>query len=179
MKCRATSSSIDQIEADCAVLSYFEDERPLKGMTGLADWRLCGSLSGYILEDNISGKFGEILYFPVGHRLKVNRAVMIGLGSKKEYSFETYSVTVRKILDTLFKLNICDFTMTLPGLVGTDIDVTLAATRFCEALAIRYREDHAMFSMLNVMIIAMSDQLKKLNPVLNNFEKKIRGELGM
>jgi hypothetical protein len=179
MKCRATASPIDQVEADCAVVPYYEDERPLKDSAGLADWRLCGVLSRYILDENIDGHFGETLMFPVRHKkLKIDRVVMIGLGPKPQFQFESFSVCIRKILDTLYKLQITNFTMELPGLFGTDIDIGQAAKRFCEALAIRYREDHSLYATLDVMILARSDQLKKINPIFSSFEKKTREELG-
>ena len=178
MKCRATSSPIDQVEAVCAVMSYFQDERPLKGMTGLADWRLGGSLSKHILDDRIDGRFGDVLMFPIGHRLQVNRALMVGLGPKTKYNFESFSVCVRRIMDTLYKLRINDFTMALPGLDGTNIDITMAANRFCEAVAIRFRDDPTLYAHLNITVVADSDHLKKLNPVFTKFEKKVREELG-
>ncbi len=179
MKCRASATTIDQIEADCVVLPFYEDERPLKASTGLADWRLCGSLSRYIMEESIDGHFGETLMFPVRNRkLKIDRVVMIGLGAKSQYQFESFSVTIRNILDTLYKLQVHSFTMELPGLIGTELDISQAAKRFCEAVAIRYRDDQALFASLDVMILARSGQLKKINPIFSSFEKKTREELG-
>lgn len=180
MRCRATSAPIDDIKTDCAILSFYEDERPLKGMTGLVDWRLCGSLSRFILDGNIDGHFGEILMFPERKwKLQADRVLLIGLGPKSQFSFETYSVTIRRILDSIFKLNINDFVLELPGLIGTDLDISLAATRFVEALAIRYREEQSLLAKLSVTIMAVSDQLKKLNPVFGKFEKNTRLDLGL
>lgn len=179
MRIRATLTAIDQIETDCAVLTYFEDERPLKSMTGLMDWRLCGRLSKFILDEQIDGSFGEALLFPADRKMLSHKILLMGLGLEGSYTFENYSVTIRKILDALFKLKITEFVLTLPGLYGTDIDLALAATRFCEALSIRYRDDKAMFSAMNVTIVALPDQLKKINPILGNFEKKNRAEMGL
>lgn len=179
MKCRATSASIDQVQTACAVMTYFQDERPLKGTTGLADWRLCGRLSRFILDDRIDGRFGDTLMFPVGHRLKVERVLMIGLGYRASFNFESYSVCIRKIMDTLYKMQINNFALALPGTVDCDIDVSMAASRFCEALAIRFRDDPPLYGMLQVTIIAVPEHLKKLNPVFANFEKKVREELGI
>ena len=180
IKCRATSAPVDQIETRCAVLTFFNDERPLKGMVGLADWRLCGSLSRLIMENSIDGHFGEVVMFPVRNKkLKTERVVILGLGPKAQYNFETFSVSIRKILDTLFKLQINDFTLELPGLCGTDLDIAMAAHRFCEALAIRYRDDRDLFSKMQITVISKPEYIKKLNPVFTAFEKKTRDELGL
>ncbi len=180
MKCRAKSTPIDQIKTDCAVLAFFSDERPLKGMTGLADWRLCGSLSRLIMEKGMEGHFGEIIMFPVRNKkLNTGRVIILGLGSKDQFNFETYSVSVRKILDALFKLHIGNFSLELPGLAGSDLDISMAAHRFCEALAIRYRDNQKLFKKMEVTVISPRENIKKLNPVFTSFEKKTKDELGL
>jgi Cytosol aminopeptidase family, N-terminal domain len=177
MKCRATSTPIDKVETDCAVLSFFEDERPLKGMTGLADWRLCGSLSRYIMNDHVSGKFGESLLFPVDHRLIVSMVMVFGLGKRTQFDFDAYSVAVRKMVDALFKMHVGRFVMALPGITGNDIDPGNAAIRFTETLGTRYSTDAKLFANLETTVVAFSDQLKKINPVLAKFEKRTKEEL--
>ncbi len=42
MKAKILSESIDKTHSDTLVLSFFKDERPLRGANGLIDWRLCG-----------------------------------------------------------------------------------------------------------------------------------------
>ena len=179
MKLRATATPIDQIKTECVVLGFFEDERPLKGQTGLTDWRMCGLLSRHLMDGFISGAFGETLFFPVGRHMACSKALLLGLGKKPSYTFETFSVTVRKTLDTLFKLGIGDIAMPLPGVDGSDIDPNLAAHRFCEALAIRYRDNAGLYANLQVTIVSQSENLKQINPVLANFERKISDELGI
>lgn len=180
MKCRATAAPIDEIITECTILFFYEDERPLKGMAGLADWRLCGSLSSFILDSNVDGHFGEILMFPERNRkLQADRVLMIGLGPKNLFTLESYTVSIRSMLDAVHKLKISDFALELPGLVGTDLDISLAATKFTEALAVKYRDEKSLLKKLSVTIMAASDQLKKFNPVFGQFEKKTRQELGL
>ena len=54
---------------ECLVLAVFEDDRPLRGAAGLADWRLCGRLSKLLKANRATGKAGETMLLPPGHRL--------------------------------------------------------------------------------------------------------------
>jgi hypothetical protein len=180
MKCRATANPIDQVEADCAVLAYHQDVRPLKGTVGLADWRMCGFFSRLILEDHIQGEIGDVLMMPVhDQKLRIAKVVLIGLGEKNKYDLVAFSNNLDIIFDTLYKMKIYDFAIELPGVSGSDIAPALAAKRFCEALAKKYRQDKTMMKMLRVTVLAKNDQLKKFNPVFGPFEKEIRKELGL
>ncbi|MGH0028691.1 MAG: hypothetical protein ACQGVC_02795, partial [Myxococcota bacterium] len=55
---------IERAEADIAVVTFFDDERPLRGAAGRADWRLCGAVSRLIQRSKLSGAFGEAALVP-------------------------------------------------------------------------------------------------------------------
>ena len=55
----SASQSLDQLQTELMVLPFFSDERPLRGATGLIDWRLCGTLSRKLMAGYLDGRFGE------------------------------------------------------------------------------------------------------------------------
>ncbi len=78
----ATLPSLDRLRCDLLVLGCCVEERPLRGIAGLVDWRLNGWLSRLLAGARFSGRFGEQLLFPVGHRVGPRRALLAGLGER-------------------------------------------------------------------------------------------------
>ena len=72
--------SLDALSADALALFINQSERPLQGLAGLCDWRLCGQLSRVLQAEFFTGKGGEALLMPAGHRLRVGRLLVFGLG---------------------------------------------------------------------------------------------------
>jgi hypothetical protein len=72
--------SLDAFSADSLVLFIDLQERPLQGLAGLCDWRLCGQLSRIIETGFFEGKGGEALLMPIGHRLGIIRLLAFGIG---------------------------------------------------------------------------------------------------
>jgi len=67
-------------EAEAAVCGVAQDERPLRGPAGHADWRMCGLLSQQLLEQKYEGDAGEDLLTSTQGRLPFERLFLIGLG---------------------------------------------------------------------------------------------------
>ncbi|MBI5498301.1 MAG: hypothetical protein HY904_25085 [Deltaproteobacteria bacterium] len=76
----ATLPALDGLDVDTLVLLCAEDERPLQGMAGLLDWRMCGWLSAQLAQGAVTGKPGEhVLTWPAG-RVAVPRVILVGTG---------------------------------------------------------------------------------------------------
>ncbi len=60
---------MDQVHADTIAVGLFEEDRPPRGLAGLADWRLCGRVSRLIASGNVTGRFREAVLFPGYARL--------------------------------------------------------------------------------------------------------------
>ncbi|MFT7580418.1 MAG: hypothetical protein ACI9MR_002089 [Myxococcota bacterium] len=76
---------LDDLPGDLVIVSAFSDERPLQGMTGLLDWRLCGALSRWRLGGFSTGALGERVLYPAGVRLSHPRVLLMGLGERAQY----------------------------------------------------------------------------------------------
>ena len=75
-----TMEAVDQADAEALCLFVGADERPLTGLAGLTDWRLCGRLSRMIRSGLVTGSGGEALLTPPGSRLSFKKLFVFGLG---------------------------------------------------------------------------------------------------
>jgi hypothetical protein len=71
----------ERVAAEVAVAFCFEDDRPLRGPAGRADWRLCGDVSRLLEGGRIRGAAGEALLVPTEGRLAAGRLLLLGLGA--------------------------------------------------------------------------------------------------
>lgn len=87
---RALSVDIDDALArpepalDGLIATFYENERPLQGLSGLLDWRFHGALSSYLRAGALSGKKGECAYVPVHRHGRTIHVILVGAGSASE-----------------------------------------------------------------------------------------------
>lgn len=105
----------NNVSGDALILSFFSDERPLRGAAGLADWRLCGRLSRLIRRQRITGKRGETLLLPPGRRLPWARILVFGLGDSSRFDEAIYRQHVRWMRDVLSRAKISEYALQPPG----------------------------------------------------------------
>ena len=68
---------IDGLDVD-ALAIFVGPERPLQGLAGFADWRLCGLISRAIRDGSYGPDSGEALLLPSGGRIAVPRIFCFG-----------------------------------------------------------------------------------------------------
>jgi hypothetical protein len=105
----------ENAEDDTLVLTFFADERPLRGAVGLVDWRLCGRISRLIKQGRISGRRGETLLLPPGRRLPFLRILLFGLGRSESFNEDTYRQHVRWIRDVVHRAGVKTYAVQPPG----------------------------------------------------------------
>jgi hypothetical protein len=86
---RVDLAGLDGLVADNMGLFVCSDVRPLKGVAGLIDWRLCGALSAAVLNQHFSGDVGENLLMPVLGRFGPRRLFVFGLGPRQGCTVRT------------------------------------------------------------------------------------------
>lgn len=111
----AELSRWDEVDSGSLLLTFFSDERPLRGAAGLADWRLCGRLSALIKRGKLGGTRGEILLYPPGRRLSFGSIMLFGLGSSSHFNEERYREHVRWIRDVAARARIQRYAVQPPG----------------------------------------------------------------
>jgi Cytosol aminopeptidase family, N-terminal domain len=106
----------DGAAADALVLTFFSDERPLRGAAGLVDWRLCGRLSRLIKAGRLDGGPDEVtLVPPAGARLPFPRIFVFGLGSSEGFDERRFKSAVARVREVLHKAGIRRYAMQPPG----------------------------------------------------------------
>lgn len=111
----AELSRWDELDGGSLILCFFADERPLRGATGLADWRLCGRLSRLIRRGKLSGSRGETLLMPPGRRLPFTSLLLFGLGPSREFTEEAFRDHVRRIRKVAARAQIGRYALQPPG----------------------------------------------------------------
>jgi hypothetical protein len=101
------------------VLSFFTDERPLRGVAGLCDWRLAGRLSRLLKAGRLTGGRGEVtLLPPPPRRLPFERLVLFGLGESDHpapFGEAEYRGAVRRMRATLERAGLRRYAIQPPG----------------------------------------------------------------
>jgi hypothetical protein len=74
--------AIDASASDAVALFVRKGERPLQGLAGLCDWRLCGALSRVVRSGFFQGTLGETLLTPGRGRIPSARVFVFGVGDR-------------------------------------------------------------------------------------------------
>lgn len=106
---------LDRLRVDALALSFFSDERPLRGVGGLVDWRLCGCLSRHIMAGFVTGEDGEQVLVPVGGRLAADRVLLFGLGREAAISIEYGAERIQAMLHAGSRSGARTLGIVLPG----------------------------------------------------------------
>jgi len=104
---------LSEVEALCLFIR--EDERPLKGGAGLADWRMCGKLSEVLLNGFFQGSPEENLLLPTEGRLAAPRLFAFGIGRTEDLSSTRISEGLSHAARALRKAGIRSVATELPG----------------------------------------------------------------
>lgn len=119
--------SLDKLSTvDSLCVFVPEDERPLKGVAGYLDWRLCGQLSRVILERFFVGEPADCLLLPSDGRVAMPRVFVMGLGSAKRLSAAALGSALEEAAKTLSRAKVESVALEVPG-AGVLDDQTRAA----------------------------------------------------
>jgi hypothetical protein len=130
-----STERVDLQECEVLVTGFFLDERPLKGSSGLVDWRLNGRLSRLIIEERLTGEWKEKILIPSERRMVPRMILLLGLGRVKEYSYLRLRELSPFLLETLEKLNISSACFSLPYGDHTSVDCARLAEILIEGMA--------------------------------------------
>jgi len=115
----AELSSLDALTGvESACLFVFEDERPLRGLAGLIDWRLCGRLSRILMDGRFVGAAGDALLFPV-EGIGPGKLFCFGSGLREKLGAKDFGEAARRAGQALTKAGVESFATSLPAMKGT------------------------------------------------------------
>lgn len=164
---------IDGVEFDTMILSFFEEEKPVKGLAGLVDWRLNGKINRLIKLGNLSGRFRESMLMPSSGRLPCRRLCLFGLGSAGEFNQPKIREASWFIMDTLRRLQTESWAMALPG-------SSMQGASFRMRAEILLEEYLRVFSVgrqipeTRVFLIEPQNQHKELTDLVSYFSRRAK-----
>jgi hypothetical protein len=101
---------------DLALVAYFEDERPLRGLAAFLDWRAGGKLSRLLRSGWCTGRAGEAVLLPGARGLPSDRIVLLGLGPLRAFDAVTARAAAAAAVELVMKLLPRDVLFAMPGL---------------------------------------------------------------
>ena len=101
---------------DLALVAYFEDERPLRGLAAFLDWRVGGKLSRLLRSGWCTGRAGEAVLLPGARGLPSDRIVLLGLGPSRAFDAATARTAATAAVELVMKLLPRDVLFAMPGL---------------------------------------------------------------
>ena len=100
---------------DSLCLFVGEDERPLRGAAGFADWRLCGGLSKILRRGLFAGASGDKLLLPAQGRLPVGRIFALGIGTTRGLTGAKLAGVLSEAAETLRRAGATSAALEIPG----------------------------------------------------------------
>lgn len=143
---------IDTVGSEILACGLFEDERPIRGLAGLVDWRMAARLSRRIEAGDLMGDRGEVTLMPGKPRMPFEKLLLFGLGSKQRFDEEVFLEVVHRMLDTLCGLRVRMAVVERPGRHTDVVDALRAADLILEACEVHGDQD------LWTLVEAPSDQ---------------------
>jgi hypothetical protein len=107
---------IERTGADVAIVTFFQEDRPLRGSAGRADWRICGRLSQLLAAGELEGLRGEALLMPTRGGLRAPLLVAVGLGRRQEFRSKDWEVTARDAVERGWNLGATVLALPVPDL---------------------------------------------------------------
>lgn len=108
-------AKLDEIDGEILVGSVFVDQRPARGVVGLADFRLGGRLSKLMRSGFVTGAFGEVVMIPGKPRLSFDKLLLFGAGEKRRFDEAAFTSLLRTILRAMQGLSARTGVVELPG----------------------------------------------------------------
>jgi hypothetical protein len=107
--------AIDTTSAEVIACSVFQDERPLRGLAGLLDWRLAGRLSAIAKTDFLTGAEGEVVLVPGRPHLRFEKVLVLGVGPRDAFDEAVVRRVLARLVSALDGLKVRRALVEVPG----------------------------------------------------------------
>lgn len=108
-------ATLDTAGCDVVACGLFEDDRPMRGLAAVIDYRLAGRLSTFVRRNELTGVENEAFLFPPRPRLTAEKLVVFGWGKAAAFDEEASDRAVRRMVSTLLGLGAKRAVLELPG----------------------------------------------------------------
>ena len=124
--------AIDASPAEVIACAVWQDERPLRGVAGLLDWRLAGRLSALAKGGFLKGEAGEVLLVPGRPKVPFEKILLLGLGTRKAFDDGVVRTALSRLKSTLEGLRVKRALVEVPGRASGELEATRAAELLAE-----------------------------------------------
>lgn len=107
--------AIDGASGELIACAVFADERPLRGLAGLLDWRLAGKLSALARSGFLTGAHDEVVLVPGRPRLPFEKILVLGLGARTAFDDDVIRQALARLASALEGLRVKRALVELPG----------------------------------------------------------------
>lgn len=109
---------LDNLSGDAVGLFCWSDVRPLAGVAGYVDWRVCGALSQTIHTHVFAGELSDVLMVPVSGRFGPRRIFLFGLGPSTAWTADTLRESCRRAYDIMRRAGVESVILGAPAVRG-------------------------------------------------------------
>ncbi|HNS95632.1 MAG TPA: M17 family peptidase N-terminal domain-containing protein [Polyangiaceae bacterium] len=106
---------LDSVGSEVLACCLFEDERPVRGLAGLLDWRMAARLSRWMASEALTGKSGEVVLISGKPRIPFEKLLLFGLGPVSRFDETVYLEIMHRMIDTLTGLRVRMAVIERPG----------------------------------------------------------------
>jgi hypothetical protein len=161
---------IDALRCEALALTFFSDERPLAGVLGLVDWRLCGFVSRLLVAGRLSGDVLETVLIPARPKLSLDKLFLFGLGAQAQFDAARFERSLRHMLNTLARARVRTTALVLPGR-STHALAPASAMELLLATTSQH-EDHD-----ELVLLEQHDAQREMEPVMERERRRARARL--
>jgi len=123
---------VSEAKGDLLIVNVFEEQKEVKGATAAVDKVMNGLLSSIIKEDHFEGKLGACLLVRPNNKLSFKRALLVGLGKKKDFCEESVRQVAAVSMNEAKKLQVKKIVSILHGAGHGGLPAKLCAKAIVE-----------------------------------------------
>jgi hypothetical protein len=159
--------NLDALRSEAILTPFFSDERPLAGVLGLIDWRMCGFVSRMVVRGHVRGERGEQVLVPLKPRFTVDKLFLFGLGPESDFDDAVMRDTTERMFDVLAQAQVRATAIVLPGRNTQRVPAADAMETFVRVVATRSSQDE-------VVLLEPLEAHKDMAPILQRERRRAR-----
>lgn len=159
--------NLDALRSEAILTPFFSDERPLCGVLGLIDWRMCGFVSRMLGSGMVKGERGEHALIPLKPRFTVDKLFLFGLGPEAAFDDAVLHDTTARMLEVVARAQVRATAIVLPGRGTQRVPAAEAMESFVRAVAERDTQDE-------VVLLEPLEAHKDMEPILQRERRRAR-----
>jgi hypothetical protein len=125
---------LDGANVELCACAIWSDERPMRGLAALLDWRLGGRISALLKSGFFEGALGDALLVPGKPHVPFEKVLLVGLGERGAFGEERFREGLLHVAGALERLHIRRAVIELPGRATGAIEPEPAITLTLECV---------------------------------------------